>query len=77
MIRCDQVLVGERLAAGPARVGRGGERGQDVVVEEVGERAVPDVVEQAGHPQGLDDQALGRDGRRRAPRPRARVRRLG
>ena len=56
-----QVLVGQPLAAGPPRVGRGREGGQHVVVEEVGERAVADVVEQAGHPQRLDDQALGRD----------------
>ena len=56
-----QVFVGQPLAGRPARVGRRGERRQDVVVEEMGERAVPDVVEQAGHPQGLDDQALRRE----------------
>ncbi len=36
-----------------------GERGQDVVVEEVGERPVAHVVEEAGHAQRLDDETLG------------------
>ena len=54
-----QVLVGQPLVAEPTRVGRRREPGQDVVVEEVGERSVPDVVEQAGHPERLDDEALG------------------
>ena len=53
--------MGQPLAGRPARVGRRRERGQHVVVEEVGERPVADVVEQAGHPQRLDDEALGRD----------------
>ena len=57
-----EVLVAERLRPGPAVVGRGREVAQDVVVEEVGERAVADVVEQAGDPEGLDDEPLGRDG---------------
>ena len=69
MIRLRQVLVGEALAGRPARVGRRREGGQDVVVEEVGERPVPDVVEQPGHPQRLDDEALGR--RRLAERRRS------
>ena len=49
-----------------------------MVVEEVGERPVADVVEQAGHPQRLDDQALGRDGlagARPGSRAKARVER--
>ena len=54
--------MGQALAAGPPRIGRGGEGGQDLLVEEMRERAVPDVVQQPGHPQGLHDQALGRDG---------------
>ena len=51
---------------GPARRGSAGrlERVEDVLVEEVGERPVSDVVEQAGDPQRLDDQALGRDAAR-------------
>ena len=65
-----EVLVGQPLAGRPARVGRRREGGQHVVVEEMGERPVADVVEQAGHPQRLDDEALGRDAARR---PRASV----
>ena len=61
-----QVLVGQALVAAAPRVGRGGELGQDLVVEEVGERSMADVVEQAGHPERLDDQALGRGGLARA-----------
>ena len=61
-----QVLVGQPLAAGAPGVGRRRERGQDVVVEEVGERAVADVVEQSRHPERLDDEALGREGLVRA-----------
>ena len=53
--------MGQPLGGGPARVGRGGEGGQDVVVEEMGERPVADVVEQSGHAQGLDHQAFRRD----------------
>ena len=64
-----EVLVGQPLARRPARVGRRGERRQDVVVEEVGERPVADVVEEPGDPERLDDQALGR--RRLAGRERA------
>ena len=56
-----EVLVGHPLAGRPARVGGGREGGQHVVVEEVGERSVPDVVEQAGHPHRLDDEALRRE----------------
>ena len=62
MIRCDRSSWESDLLAGPPGIGRRREAGQDVVVEEVGERPVPDVVEQAGHPQGLGDEALGRDG---------------
>ena len=58
-----QVLVGEPLGARPARIGRRLEVGEDVVVEEVGERSVAHVVEEAGHAQGLGDQALGRERR--------------
>ena len=63
----------------PGRRGSAGrvERRQDVVVEEVGERSVPDVVEQAGHAQRLGDQALGRDGRRRRRSATSAARRLG
>ena len=56
-----EILVGQRLGAGAARIGRRLERREHLLVEEVGERAVADVMEQPGHPQGLDDQALGRD----------------
>ena len=55
-----QVLVGQSLAGRPAGVGRRLEGGQDVLVEEVGERPVADVVEQPGHPHRLDDEAFGR-----------------
>ena len=75
MIRCDRSSWVSRLSPIAARVGRGRELGQHVVVEEVGERAVADVVEQARHPQRLDDQALGRDGL--AGREASAVRRLG
>ncbi len=44
----------------PTRIGGRREGGQHVVVEEVGERSMPDVVQQAGDPERLDDQALGR-----------------
>ena len=72
-----QVLVGQPLPVRPSRVGRRLEVGQDMVVEEVGERPVPDVVEEPGHPQGLDRQALRRDRlvRVRERRPQARVER--
>ena len=74
-----EVLVGQALGAGPARVDRGGEGGQELLVEEVGERPVADVVEEARDPQRLDDQPLGRDrlaGRDRRQRgPQARVQR--
>ena len=62
-----QVLVGEPLAVRPARVGRGREVAQHVVVEEVGERPMAHVVEQPGDPQRLDDEPLGRDRGRRSP----------
>ena len=69
--------MGQPLAGRPARVARRLERGQDVVVEEVRERPVPDVVEQPGHAQGLDDEPLR--GRRLAEPdqggPQARVQR--
>ena len=55
-----QVLVAEGLRHRPAGVGGCREVDQDVVVEEVGERAMADVVEQARDAQGLDDQPLGR-----------------
>ena len=72
-----EVLVGQALAGRPAGIRRRREGRQHVVVEEVRERAVPDVVEQPGHPQRLDDQALGRDGLagRRERRAQARVER--
>ena len=68
MISCERSSWVSRLPAGRRTSAGAGKRGQDVLVEEVGERSVPDVVEQAGHPQRLDDQALGRDAGRR---PRA------
>ena len=67
----------------PGRRGSGGcrEGRQDLVVEEVGERAVADVVEEPRDAQRLDHQPLGRDGlagRERAERrPQARVQRAG
>ena len=75
MISCDRSSWVSRLPAGRRGSGGAANAGQHVVVEEVGERAVPDVVEQAGHPERLDDQALGR--RRLARRRRASSRRLG
>ena len=41
---------------------RGGECRQHLVVEEVGERPVADVVQEAGDPQRLHDQPLGWEG---------------
>ena len=73
-----QVLVGQPLAGRHAAGRPGREVGEDVVVEEVGERPVADVVEQAGHPQRLDHQPLRRDRLARAAgerRPQARVER--
>ena len=58
--------MGQPLAVDPARVRRGREGGQDVVVEEVGEWPVADVVQQARDPQRLDDEAFARGG---SPRP--------
>ena len=55
-----EVLVAERLGARAAGVGRGREVVQDVIVEEMGERSVAHVMEQAGDPERLDDQPLGR-----------------
>jgi hypothetical protein len=52
--------VGQSLAGGPAHVGGCRKGRQGVLVEEMSERSVPDVVQQAGHPHRLDDQALGR-----------------
>ena len=53
--------MGERLGTRSPSVDRGGEGGQHVLIEEVGERPVAHVVEQAGDPQRFDDQPLGRD----------------
>ena len=53
-----KVLVGQPLGIGSARVRRCLEISQDVVVEEVGKWTVPHVVQQAGHPEGLDDEPL-------------------
>jgi hypothetical protein len=55
-----QVLMAERLGRRPAGVARGGEVTEDVIVEEMGERTVADVVEQAGHAERLDHEPLGR-----------------
>ena len=79
MISCERSSWVSRLPAGRRASAGAGKRRQHVVVEEVGERSVPDVVEQAGHPHRLDDEALrgqrlaGR-GQRRA---QARVERPG
>ena len=80
MISCDRSSWVRRLP--PGRRGSAGAREgrQDVLVEEVGERPVPDVVEQAGDAQRLDDEALGRDGlagRQRQRRAERRVERPG
>ena len=49
-------------ALGPSRRGSAGElNAASTVVEEVGERPVPDVVEQTGDAQRLDDEPFGRD----------------
>ena len=52
-----------------ARIRRRREGGQDLLVEEVGERAVSDVVEEARDPERLDDEPL----RRRRPSRRRRA----
>ena len=57
-----EVLVREALAGASARVLRRGKGGEHSVVEEVGERAMAHVVEQARDPERLDDEALGREG---------------
>ena len=57
-----EVLVGQPLAGGPARILRRREGREHLLVEEVRERAVSDVVHEPGHPQRLDDEALRRDG---------------
>ncbi len=54
--------MGQALAGRPARVRWGGEVDKDAIVEEVGERPVTDVVEEAGDPERLDDEALARGG---------------
>ena len=72
-----EVLVGQALAGAAAGVLRGGEGREHPVVEEVGERPVADVVEEARDPQRLDDEPLGRAAARRArasaARPAARA----
>ena len=55
-----EVLVGQPLGAGSARIGRRPERRQDVVVEEMRERPVAHIVEQTGDAQRLDHEPLGR-----------------
>ena len=75
MISCERSSWVSRLPAGRRGSAGAAKGGQHVLVEEVGERPVPDVVEQAGHPQRLDDQALGRE--RLAGRRRGVARRLG
>ena len=72
--------MGQPLGAVAARIGRRAERGQHVIVEEVGERPVPDVVEQAGNAQRLDHEPFGRDralAGRQQRSPQARVERTG
>ena len=54
--------MGEPLAGHLARIGRGRKSGEDVIVEEVGERPVSDVMEEPRDPERLDDQALARNG---------------
>ena len=70
---CVSRLAGSRLGCGGAP-----NASQHVLVEEVGERAVADVVQQPGDPQRLDHERLGRDRvlGRRALRPRAGVERF-
>jgi hypothetical protein len=52
--------MGKGLGGGPPRIQRRREPRQHVVVEEVGERPMPDVVQQSGDSQCLDNQPLGR-----------------
>ena len=54
--------MGQSLAGHLARIGRGREGGEDVIVEEVRERPMADVMEQAGDPERFDDEALARNG---------------
>ena len=70
-----EVLVGQPLAGRPPRVRRRGEGGEDVVVEEVGERPVADVVEEPGDPERLDDEALATGAASPARRPSVRPQR--
>ena len=74
-----EVLVRQRLGPGPAWVGGRRERREELLVEEVRERPVPHVVEEARDPQRLDDEPLGRDGLARRElaerRPQRRVQR--
>ena len=58
MISCERSSWVSRLPAARRASGGAGKRGEDVVVEEVGERPVADVVEEPGDPERLDDQAL-------------------
>ena len=69
MISCERSSWVSDFAPAPARSTGAGKAAEDLVVEEVRERAVPHVVEEAGDSQRLDDQALGRD----ADSPRARA----
>ena len=50
--------MGQALAPDAPGIRRRGEVAQDVLVEEVGERPVPDVMQQPGQPQRLHDQPL-------------------
>src|SRR4029079_2771732 len=56
-----EILVGQPFGRWPPGVRRGRERGQNVVVEEVGERSMPDGVPEARAPERLHDEPLGRD----------------
>ena len=79
MIRPERSSWVSRLPVRPPGVGGRLEGRQHVLVEEMGERPVADVVEQARHAQGLDHEALGRDrvaGRDQRP-AQARVERPG
>ena len=51
----------QALAVGPTRIRWRRKAGQHVIVEEMGERSMPDVVQESGHPERLDDEPFGRD----------------
>ncbi len=50
--------MGKTLVDAPPGIGRCREGGQHVVVEKMGERAVPDIMQEPGDAESLDDQSL-------------------